>query len=336
EENNYYPFGLKHKGYNNVVSSNGNSVAQKFGYQGVELEESLGLDLMEMNWRQYDSSIGRFIGIDPVTHHSSSTYSAFDNNPIFYSDPSGADSQSFITDLFNRSSSGRTTWTNDNNGTFSSSNGQTAKCDDCKYEIFNAFFVGNSLSVGKPNKNFTVNDIIGYGMDPAGQSEDHRDALFDAINSLDDNKLKLKLLKKLGIVGKNASKVLKFLSSKKYDAFSTLIGLSTNDDFLANAPGIGILVDILDDPFQAMDRATDNMIMWDTALKSKESLLGIQDYNNIVIIYSNELINSSSSISTDNSNIINSPRTITKWKYTNVATQIGEQLFMLKTFKTGN
>ena len=37
EESNYYPFGLKHKGYNNVVSSNGNSVAQKFGYNGKEL-----------------------------------------------------------------------------------------------------------------------------------------------------------------------------------------------------------------------------------------------------------------------------------------------------------
>lgn len=333
---NFYPFGLKHKGYNNVTSSNGNSTAQKFGYNNIELEESLGLNLMEMDLRQYDPAIARWTSIDPVTHHSNSTYNAFDNNPIVFSDPSGADATSLVNDLWNRSGSGSTTWTNSNDGNFSGSNGQTTKCDDCKYEIFNAFFVGNNLSVGKPNKNFTVKDIIGYGMDPAGQSKDHRDALFDAINSLDDNKLKLKLLKRLGIVGEKASKALKFLSSKKYDAFSTIIGLSTNDGFLANAPGIGILVDILDDPFQAMDRATDNMIMWDTALKSKESLLGIQDYNNIVIIYSNELINSSSSISTDNSNIINSPRTITKWKYTNVATQIGEQLFILKTFKTGN
>ena len=291
---------------------------------------------MEMDLRQYDPAIGRFTTMDPVIHHSMSPYVAFDNNPIYWADPSGADAESFIMDLWNRSGSGKTKWTNNNDGTFSGSNGQTAKCGDCKYEIFNAFFIGDNLSVGKPNKNFTINDIIGYGMDPAGQSKDHRDALFDAINSIDDNKLKLKLLKRLGIVGEKASKALKFLSSKKYDAFSTLIGLSTNDDFLANVPGIGILVDILDDPFQAMDRATNNMIMWDKALKSKESLLGIQEYNNIVIIYSNELINSSSSINSDDSKIINSPHTITKWKYTNVATQIGEQLFILKTFKTGN
>ena len=93
-ESNYYPFGLKHKGYNNVVSSNGNSVAQKFGYNGVELEESLGLNLMEMNVRLYDPTIGRFNGIDPVTHFSLGTSVAFDNNPIFWADPSGADAES--------------------------------------------------------------------------------------------------------------------------------------------------------------------------------------------------------------------------------------------------
>jgi hypothetical protein len=36
---NYYPFGLQHKGYNNTISSNGNSTAQKWGYQGQELTE---------------------------------------------------------------------------------------------------------------------------------------------------------------------------------------------------------------------------------------------------------------------------------------------------------
>ena len=82
---------MKHKGYNNVISSNGNSTAEKFGFQGVELEESLGLNLHEMDFRNYDASLGRFTGIDPVTHHSMSPYVAFDNNPIFWVDPSGAD-----------------------------------------------------------------------------------------------------------------------------------------------------------------------------------------------------------------------------------------------------
>ena len=74
EEKNYYPFGMTHKGYNNIVNSNANSVASKFQFQGVELEEALGLNLMEMEFRNYDPALGRFTGIDPVTHHSMSPY----------------------------------------------------------------------------------------------------------------------------------------------------------------------------------------------------------------------------------------------------------------------
>ena len=91
EESNYYPFGLKHKGYNNVISSNGNSVANKFKYNGIELEESLGLNLYEMDLRMYDPSIGRWNRIDPVDHYSLSTYNGMDNNPILGADPSGGD-----------------------------------------------------------------------------------------------------------------------------------------------------------------------------------------------------------------------------------------------------
>ena len=127
----YYPFGLKHKGYNSNVSANSNSVASKFKYNGVELEEALGLNLYEMEFRNYDPAIGRFNSIDPIVHFDYSTYSAFDNNPIFYADPSGADSESFITELFNNSASG-TIWTNNNDGTFSDGNGNTQDCDECK------------------------------------------------------------------------------------------------------------------------------------------------------------------------------------------------------------
>jgi RHS repeat-associated protein len=92
EENNYYPFGLKHKGYNSATSGNVNSVASKFKYNGIELEESLGLNLYEMPFRQYDPAIARWTSIDPVVHYSLSTYNAFDNNPVFWADPSGANS----------------------------------------------------------------------------------------------------------------------------------------------------------------------------------------------------------------------------------------------------
>ena len=66
EESNYYPFGLKHKGYNNVVSSNGNSTAQKFGYNGKELNEELGLNWYDFGARNYDASLGRWMNLDPL------------------------------------------------------------------------------------------------------------------------------------------------------------------------------------------------------------------------------------------------------------------------------
>ncbi|CAM1344189.1 conserved hypothetical protein [Tenacibaculum amylolyticum] len=95
EEKNYYPFGLKQKGYNNVTNSLGNSKVQKFGYNGIELEEGLGLNLMEMDMRQFDPTIARWTSIDPVTHYEFSTYNGMDNNPVYWADPSGADSETF-------------------------------------------------------------------------------------------------------------------------------------------------------------------------------------------------------------------------------------------------
>ena len=93
EEHNYYPFGLKHKGYNNVVSPNANSVAQKFKYSGTELEKSLGLNLYEMGWRGYDATLGRFMQLDPYAASryqvDKTPYNFAWNSPIVYSDPLG-------------------------------------------------------------------------------------------------------------------------------------------------------------------------------------------------------------------------------------------------------
>ncbi|CAM1362447.1 hypothetical protein TPENAI_30018 [Tenacibaculum litopenaei] len=62
----------------------------------MELEESLGLDLYEMDVRSYDPAIARWTSINPVTHYEFSPYQAFDNDPIFYADSNGADSQNYL------------------------------------------------------------------------------------------------------------------------------------------------------------------------------------------------------------------------------------------------
>ena len=86
-EKHYYPFGLQQKGYNDGVTSNSNPMAEKFKYNGIEKEEAFGLNLYEMPFRQYDPAIARSTSIDPIVHYDYSTYSAFDNNPVFWADP---------------------------------------------------------------------------------------------------------------------------------------------------------------------------------------------------------------------------------------------------------
>jgi RHS repeat-associated protein len=88
---NYYPFGLKHKGYNNVTTSNGNSVANAFKFNGQQLDESLGLNVTEMDFRQYDNALGRFSAIDEMSERSANLtpYRFGFNNPVSFNDPSG-------------------------------------------------------------------------------------------------------------------------------------------------------------------------------------------------------------------------------------------------------
>jgi RHS repeat-associated protein len=86
-----YPFGLKHKEYYNVISSNGNSTAQNFKYNGKELNEELGLDWYDFGARNYDASLGRWMNIDPLAENSRrwSPYNFAYNNPIYFIDPDG-------------------------------------------------------------------------------------------------------------------------------------------------------------------------------------------------------------------------------------------------------
>jgi len=80
EENNYYPFGLKHENYNSqkyklVQSVDGVSIVlqpterniYQYKYQGQERQDELGLNWDSYKWRNYDYAIGRFMSIDPLT-----------------------------------------------------------------------------------------------------------------------------------------------------------------------------------------------------------------------------------------------------------------------------
>src|SRR5690606_37613300 len=64
EENNYYPFGLKHNGYNNISPPNS---VYKYKFNGKELQDELGLNVTAMDFRQYDYALGRFLVMDRLS-----------------------------------------------------------------------------------------------------------------------------------------------------------------------------------------------------------------------------------------------------------------------------
>jgi len=93
EENNYYPFGLKHFGYNNnSVSSHD---ALKYKYNGKELQdENIGgqeLALYDYGARNYDPALARWFNLDPLSEKFEqwSPYNYVLNNPLKLIDPTG-------------------------------------------------------------------------------------------------------------------------------------------------------------------------------------------------------------------------------------------------------
>src|SRR5690554_3509300 len=86
EENNYYPFGLKHQGYNNLPG-----VGYKYKFLNKEYEDSFGLNVTETDFRQYDAAIGRFSVMDALSElaPNQTPYRYGFNNPVFWQDATG-------------------------------------------------------------------------------------------------------------------------------------------------------------------------------------------------------------------------------------------------------
>ncbi|WP_461587605.1 RHS repeat domain-containing protein, partial [Winogradskyella sp.] len=98
EENNYYPFGGLHKGYNKIVSANSNSMARKYKYNGKELEESLGYGMYEYEARHYDPWTARFVTVDPLAedYNFQTPYAYAANDPVRFIDKLGMGPEDII------------------------------------------------------------------------------------------------------------------------------------------------------------------------------------------------------------------------------------------------
>ncbi|MDX8568638.1 DUF6443 domain-containing protein [Elizabethkingia sp. HX XZB] len=85
EENNYYPFGLKHQGYNSTSLANN---AYQYKYNGKELQET---GMYDYGARMYMPELGRWGVVDPLAeqYQLMSSYHFTGNNPIMMIDSNG-------------------------------------------------------------------------------------------------------------------------------------------------------------------------------------------------------------------------------------------------------
>jgi len=99
EENNYYPFGLKHIGYNGVKIG----VENKYKYNGKELQDELELNFYDYGARNYDLALGRWMNIDPLaeTSRKFNPYTYALNNPMYFIDPDGMEAKDYTHDSQN-------------------------------------------------------------------------------------------------------------------------------------------------------------------------------------------------------------------------------------------
>jgi len=90
EESNYYPFGLKHQGYNDGSLLNDFGTNYHYKYNGKELQEA---GMYDYGARFYMPDIGRWSVVDPLAekYSSISTFTYVANNPIIFVDPDGND-----------------------------------------------------------------------------------------------------------------------------------------------------------------------------------------------------------------------------------------------------
>ena len=109
EEHNYYPFGLKHKGYNaNIIGRH-----HKYMFGGKELQDEIvgsnSFEVYDFGARNYDAALGRWMNIDPLSQFPS-PYNYTGNNPVNFIDPDGRYSYNWNTNQYENSNGEVVSW----------------------------------------------------------------------------------------------------------------------------------------------------------------------------------------------------------------------------------
>ncbi|HLP56121.1 MAG TPA: RHS repeat-associated core domain-containing protein [Fluviicola sp.] len=96
-KSDYYPFGMrmpaKLNGLGDVIGGHWQLDYYRFGYNGMEKDPEMKGDgnSYTTEFRQYDPRLGRWASLDPLMKQFpwQSPYCAFDDNPVFFTDPYG-------------------------------------------------------------------------------------------------------------------------------------------------------------------------------------------------------------------------------------------------------
>jgi RHS repeat-associated protein len=85
--NDYYPFGMQMPGRKFTQSNS----SYRYGFNGMEKDNSTGEGNLDFGARIYDSRLGRWLAVDPLAYKypELTPYCFVANNPILYIDPDG-------------------------------------------------------------------------------------------------------------------------------------------------------------------------------------------------------------------------------------------------------
>ena len=160
EEDHYYPFGLKHKGYNPenyVFNVKGEGIVEivpvtpdnrdtyKYKFGGKEYQDEFSINMYDFGARNYDPALGRWMNIDPLAEliESESPFNYALNNPIYYRDSDGRAPKGMLDPYLIFNGKDNKLYIYDDNGT------PDDKSDDILLGVFDAHNIVDSKSQGK-------------------------------------------------------------------------------------------------------------------------------------------------------------------------------------------
>jgi len=335
EENNYYPFGLKHNGYNPVKFG----VENKYKFNGQELQDELGFGMYNMDARQYDPAIGRWGVLDPIVHHNQSPYSAFNGNPVYWSDPTGMAGEHYNWNTGQYvNSSGQNVSFGEAMAAYGLNTNGSQKSNDGnppKYQAYNVVPFSNLKIVNTGVSSSEFISETGYGKgDVEHVTKLKYMAIINALRNLPKNQ-QIFLLKQLGLSASIISKLTKSAKDSVGLSFASLASApySMSQNGAAGLPIIGSIFQPLNDDYAKSTAALNNDLKWEGVLSGIFEMIKQKDLSNVALIYSNDNLFFKKSINGQDVGVLNNRYPTERYKYLYFGTQTGSTVYIFGMYE---